>query len=226
MNAAAQYPRTANGLTTDPSLGASQLRLFDGSETRFDHDLRQRAPHRARRGLVARPRSRLARAQRDAARQPRQGRRLGATSSAGCTPARWRSRASPPSIPVLADAPDPLLRAIGTTLSLRYGVLYDSAWLNRYRDHRDSTAWHADRGRLDRCIVPVLSLGGETRRFAIRPQARRRQRRSFVAEGGDLFVMGGFCQRDWVHCVPKETTRAGVRISVNFGSSEQSTRRT
>jgi alkylated DNA repair dioxygenase AlkB len=125
--------------------------------------------------------------------------------------------------PLLEAAPDPLLRAIGSALSRRYGVLYDSAWLNLYRDQRDSTAWHADRGRLERCVVPVLSLG-ETRRFALRPKSGGAST-VFVAEGGDLLVMGGFCQRDWVHCVPKETARAGLRISVNFGSSEQSTRR-
>jgi hypothetical protein len=33
--------------------------------------------------------------------------------------------------------------------------------------------------------------------------------------------MGGRCQRDWVHCVPKEARSAGARISVNFGSREQ-----
>jgi alkylated DNA repair dioxygenase AlkB len=48
-------------------------------------------------------------------------------------------------------------------------VPYDSAWLNLYRDHRDSTSWHADKPSCQReeCIVPVLSLG-ETRRFFIR----------------------------------------------------------
>jgi alkylated DNA repair dioxygenase AlkB len=206
-----------------PTTGASQLRLFGGSETRFDPTFAS-----ARRialdegswldhvpGWLSGNETLLASLARDAGWEQRQ---------------RWMytRQVEEPRLtaeyPVLAEAPDPLLRAIGTALSRRYGVLYDSAWLNLYRDHRDSTAWHADRGRLDRCIVPVLSLG-ETRRFAIRPKPGGPSS-IYLAEGGDLFVMGGFCQRDWVHCVPKETARAGMRISVNFGSAEQSTRRT
>ena len=122
---------------------------------------------------------------------------------------------------VLADAPSPMLREVGATLSKHYGVSYDSAWLNLYRDHRDSTAWHADRPSCKRehCIVPVLSLGA-TRRFLIRPHDGG-QSTAFTVQGGDLIVMGGRCQRDWVHSVPKETAASGARISVNFGSSQQ-----
>jgi hypothetical protein len=122
---------------------------------------------------------------------------------------------------ILAEAPSPVLREIGQALSERFGVVYDSAWLNLYRDHRDSTAWHADRpyGKRDHCIVPVLSLGA-TRRFSIRHRDGGHST-TFVVEGGDLVVMGGRCQRDWVHAVPKETRPAGMRVSVNFGSSEQ-----
>lgn len=123
----------------------------------------------------------------------------------------------------LSEAPVPLLRRIGEALSERYGVLYDSAWLNLYRDHRDSTSWHADRPSCQReqCIVPVLSLG-ETRRFLIRPREGGPST-AFVVRGGDLLTMGGRCQRAFVHSVPKETQPTCARISVNFGSSFQAT---
>jgi alkylated DNA repair dioxygenase AlkB len=123
--------------------------------------------------------------------------------------------------PSLDAAPVPMLRTIGRVLSARYGVPYDSAWLNLYRDERDSTAWHGDRPHCRRahCVVPVLSLG-ETRRFQIRRHDGGRSI-TLVMHGGDLVVMGGRCQRDWVHCVPKETRPAAARISVNFGSSLQ-----
>ena len=122
----------------------------------------------------------------------------------------------------LAQAPSAMVRRIGTALSAHYGVEYDSAWLNLYRDQRDSTSWHADKppSRSEQAIVPVLSLG-ETRRFVIRPKAGGRGR-SFVVRGGDLIVMGGRCQRDFEHAVPKELKPAATRISVNFGSSSQS----
>lgn len=122
---------------------------------------------------------------------------------------------------VLDEAPFPELRAIGAALSERCGVPYDSLWLNLYRDHHDSTAWHADRPacNAERSLVPVLSLGA-TRRFAVR---RKQGGRSTVFEvaAGDLVIMGGRCQRDWVHCVPKEQRPAGPRISINFASSLQ-----
>jgi hypothetical protein len=35
-------------------------------------------------------------------------------------------------------------------------------------------------------------------------------------------VMGGRCQRDWLHSVPKAPGIPGARISVNFQSSDQS----
>lgn len=112
------------------------------------------------------------------------------------------------------------LQEIGGLLSAQYGVPYDSAWLNLYRNQDDSTSWHADRPCVrSECIVPVLSLG-ETRRFLIRPKAGGRTR-AFVVKGGDLIVMGGRCQKDWVHSVPKERGFAGARISINFASIVQ-----
>jgi alkylated DNA repair dioxygenase AlkB len=122
-------------------------------------------------------------------------------------------------VPVLSQAPIQALRDIGAALSAQYGVTFDGLWLNLYRDHRDSTSWHADSHARKRpeCVVPVLSLGA-TRRFLVRPREGGRSI-SFTVAGGDLIAMGGRCQRDWLHCVPKETQRAGTRISVNFKSS-------
>jgi hypothetical protein len=44
---------------------------------------------------------------------------------------------------------------------------------------------------------------------------------TFRPAAGDLVVMGGRGQRDWVHGVPKTQRPVGARISVNFQSSEQ-----
>lgn len=84
-------------------------------------------------------------------------------------------------------------------------VTYRSVWINLYRTQRDSTSWHGDpiSKVQETSTVPVLSLGA-ARRFLVRPAA------------GDLVVMGGRCQRDWRHSVPKQATQAGPRISVNF----------
>ncbi|MGE8046840.1 alpha-ketoglutarate-dependent dioxygenase AlkB [Pseudomonas monteilii] len=116
-----------------------------------------------------------------------------------------------------------LLQAV-SALSNHYGVLYDGLWMNFYRDGQDSTGWHRDHRscRKEECIVPVLTLG-TSRRFLIKPLKGGRSL-TFKPSSGDLVVMGGRSQQDWLHCVPKEPGIMGARISVNFLSSAQGMR--
>jgi alkylated DNA repair dioxygenase AlkB len=124
----------------------------------------------------------------------------------------------------LASVPDPALPALAQALSAQFQVPYDGLWINFYRDHRDGTGWHGDWPTCKRpeCVVPVLSLGAP-RRFLIKPRSGGRST-GFTPESGDLIVMGGRAQRDWLHCVPKQATPAGPRISVNFSSRYQAER--
>jgi alkylated DNA repair dioxygenase AlkB len=124
----------------------------------------------------------------------------------------------------VASMPHPHLRAAAAALSRHYGVPYDGVWLNLYRHGRDSTGWHRDHFscRRPECIVPVLSLGAP-RRFLVKPRHGGASV-AFTPRSGDLIVMGGRCQQDWVHGVPKATGPAGPRISENFQSSEQARR--
>jgi alkylated DNA repair dioxygenase AlkB len=120
-------------------------------------------------------------------------------------------------------APEPL-RAIAGELSRHYRVEYDGVWLNLYRHGHDSTGWHRDRFscRRPNCIVPVLTLGA-ARRFLLKPR-RGGASVGFTPRSGDLLVMGGRCQQDWVHGVPKTMGVEAARISVNFQSSQQARR--
>ena len=124
----------------------------------------------------------------------------------------------------LRNVPEKALLDLTHALSQHYGVAYDSLWLNFYRDGQDSTGWHRDRFscRRPECIVPVLTLGA-TRRFLIKPRAGGASV-AFKPGSGDLVVMGGRSQQDWVHSVPKEPGIAEARISVNFQSSAQARR--
>lgn len=119
------------------------------------------------------------------------------------------------------------VRDICGALSDRYGVHFDSVWVNLYRDGADSVAWHGDRNRhvLTNPLVATVSLGAG-RRFLLRPvgttpggPTRATRMHTFEPGHGDLVVMGGACQHDWQHCVPKTARPVGPRMSVTIRHS-------
>jgi len=121
------------------------------------------------------------------------------------------------------DAPTEVLSDMRWALEDRYGCHFDSIGFNLYRDQHDSVAWHADRHRhsVTDPVVAILSVG-ESRPF----QMRRRRDAEQGEDGGasltwglghgDLLVMGGSCQHEWQHCVPKRRRPAGPRMSITF----------
>ncbi len=119
----------------------------------------------------------------------------------------WVPSAGPEALPVLAE--------IRRLLSIRYGETFDSIGYNCYRDGTDSVAWHGDRHRetVDDPIVAIVSVGAP-RPLRLRPRGGGRAL-SFDLGRGDLFVMGGACQHDWEHAVPK-VRHAEPRISITF----------
>jgi alkylated DNA repair dioxygenase AlkB len=120
----------------------------------------------------------------------------------------WTLASGEPLRPAVVEE---MRRALGA----RYGVVFDSAGFNWYRDGRDSVAWHGDRivKAVAEPIVPLVVLG-ERRRFLLRPRAGGRSL-VFTPGHGDLLVTGGTTQRTWLHAVPK-VARAGPRISIAF----------
>jgi alkylated DNA repair dioxygenase AlkB len=121
---------------------------------------------------------------------------------------------------LVADLPDdgpghPVVARAAEALSRRYGIRLDRISLAAYRDGRDSVAFHGDRlGRLvDDTVVAIVSVGAP-RRFLVRPKGGGPSR-AFDLGWGDLLAMGGSCQRDWEHAVPK-MAGAAPRISIQF----------
>lgn len=109
----------------------------------------------------------------------------------------------------------PVVRDAGELLSRHYRRPLRSFSLARYRDGRDSVAWHGDRMGAERhdTVVAIVSLGSG-RRFLLRPRGGATAHRLALGEG-DLLVMGGTCQHTWEHAVPK-VAQAGARISLMF----------
>jgi alkylated DNA repair dioxygenase AlkB len=114
----------------------------------------------------------------------------------------------------------PVLHRAARALSSRYDRDFDSIGCNLYRRGSDSVAWHGDRVRHS-CEDPVVAIVsvGAPRPFQIRPRGGG-PCRSFLLGHGDLLVMGGACQHDWEHAVPK-VARAGPRLSITYRHGAQ-----
>lgn len=109
---------------------------------------------------------------------------------------------------------------LADVLSDRYAVRFDSCLVNLYRDGSDAVAWHGDTVRkvLRDPLVATVSLGA-SRRFLMRPVGGGPVARRYAPGGGDLVVMGGACQHEWEHTVPRERTASGARMSITLRHS-------
>jgi alkylated DNA repair dioxygenase AlkB len=111
--------------------------------------------------------------------------------------------------------PMPILAEMRQLLSDRYAERFQSIGFNLYRTGDDSVAWHGDRHRhvVTDPIVAIVSVGC-ARPLRLRPRGGGPSQAWRLGDG-DLFVMGGACQHDWEHTVPK-VRHAGPRLSITF----------
>ena len=114
----------------------------------------------------------------------------------------------------------PGLLAVKARLEETIGTGFDYVFVNRYRDGRDSVAWHGDHdGTGDpRRVVASVSLGA-TREFDLRPKRESGLRPRTIAVDvahGDLIVMAGETQRMWEHRVRKDPRVHDERINLTF----------
>lgn len=135
----------------------------------------------------------------------------------------WDEQVLEPRLVAAWSAGEPLppeVLALTAPLGERYGVEFDSCLVNLYRDGSDAVAWHADTVRkvLRDPLVATVSLGAR-RSFLLRPATGGPVARRYAPGEGDLIVMGGACQHDWHHTVPRERTASGARMSVTLRHS-------
>ncbi len=108
--------------------------------------------------------------------------------------------------------PHPALLDAHRRLQSQYRVQYDGFSLVWYRDGNDSVAFHRDRELryLEETVIGVLTMGAR-RPWLLQPRTDRDRSRApgrgevidLAPESGDLIVLGGRCQADWLHAVPK-----------------------
>lgn len=121
-----------------------------------------------------------------------------------------------------------LLRQAELHLTARYHVPFTGVAAILYRDGTDFQGLHSDRELrwLDQTVIAIVVLG-ERRPFVIRKRVPWSEAGERIPAGdapgdivlrpgdGDLLVMGGACQRDWLHGVPAADT-ALPRISLTW----------
>ncbi len=131
----------------------------------------------------------------------------------------WR-RGTPLPHPALADA----TRA----LQHRYGVTFDGFTMMQYRDGSDGQGFHRDTDMrwLDDTLIAILTFGAK-RPWLLRPLGPKDdsdfdgRRPAPVVDlspaSGDLHVLGGRAQADWMHSVAYQPgRRLAPRISIQW----------
>ena len=128
----------------------------------------------------------------------------------------------------LREDSDPLLRQTGLHLESTYRVRWTGVAALLYRNGDDFQGFHGDRELrwLDDTLIAIVVLGVR-RPFAFRRRASSAQFVDRTPAGGlrddivltpgegDMIVMGGAAQRDWLHSVPRADT-ADARISLTW----------
>jgi alkylated DNA repair dioxygenase AlkB len=133
----------------------------------------------------------------------------------------WDREVLEPRLTAIIPQPfPPRVAELVAPLDERYGVAFDSCFVNLYRDGNDAVAWHADtvRTKLTNPMVVTVSLGSR-RGFHVRPAAGGAVVRRYAPGEGDLIVMGGAMQHDWHHTVPRQKSASGARMSVTLRHS-------
>jgi alkylated DNA repair dioxygenase AlkB len=108
--------------------------------------------------------------------------------------------------------PHPALTEAHRTIQHLYRVTFGGVGLAFYRNGRDSVAFHRDTDLryCDNTVIAILTLGAR-RPWLLQPRANADRFRDgqggqvidLAPASGDLIVLGGRCQADWLHAVPK-----------------------
>jgi alkylated DNA repair dioxygenase AlkB len=116
-------------------------------------------------------------------------------------------------------AAHPALLVTHKALRSHYGHELEGPTLVHYRDGREAMGVHRDTDMrwLDDTLIGILTLGVR-RPFVLRHKTSRDGDAVIDVSpaGGDLLVMGGRAQADWLHGVPIAPAVTGARISAQW----------
>jgi alkylated DNA repair dioxygenase AlkB len=110
-----------------------------------------------------------------------------------------------------------LLNSIKQAAEQQCGQQFNSALLNYYRSGNDSMGWHSD-NESELGVNPVIASVsfGASRVFQFKHKQQKNAKVSIALNNGDLLVMQGQTQHNWLHQVPKTSKAPGARINITF----------
>ncbi|KAI8818762.1 uncharacterized protein EV422DRAFT_477779, partial [Fimicolochytrium jonesii] len=96
------------------------------------------------------------------------------------------------------------------------GAKFNFTLLNYYQDGKDSITYHSDDESFlgKNPTIASLTLGG-CRDFLMKNKVDASKKEKYFLEDGDLLVMQGTTQSQWLHAIPKRAT-ALPRINITF----------
>jgi alkylated DNA repair dioxygenase AlkB len=110
----------------------------------------------------------------------------------------------------------PLLAQLRSAVEAATGHRYNSVLLNHYRNGADSMGMHSD-DEPELGAQPVIaSLSyGATRTFILRHKRSKRTVKLDLADG-NLLLMAGSLQENWMHGINKTAKPTGPRVNLTF----------
>lgn len=116
---------------------------------------------------------------------------------------------------VASDWPDDLKKLRDMVQSFT-GETFNFALVNYYRDGKDYIGAHADKEQdlVAGSSIASVSLGAQ--RDFVLTHLHSNWKRTVLLENGSLLVMGGNCQKNYKHAVPKRANCKSGRINITF----------
>jgi alkylated DNA repair dioxygenase AlkB len=111
----------------------------------------------------------------------------------------------------------PFLQEIRESIQIVTEVKFNSVLINRYRNEKDSVAWHSDDEPELGPSPTICSVSfGASRKFQLREKNKKGEIFTTFLHHGDLIVIHPPTQQHWLHCVPKSSKKTAERINLTF----------
>jgi alkylated DNA repair dioxygenase AlkB len=110
----------------------------------------------------------------------------------------------------------PELQSVREKIEQHCQCPFNSVLANLYRNRSDSMGCHSDDEKELGINPTIASLSlGDDRMFRLHHK-KTKQSLNINLQHGDLLIMGGTCQRHWLHSVPKTKSLKTPRINLTF----------